>query len=247
MSEPCPHCGTGSKIHPVDAKACADYETGRVAELEKALQLREEEIAELHFVFDLRWKADMRAIERWRKEAPGRELKSPNHADMVVWLLTLLDETESEADADLITAKMCNDVAKQWKAAVQEIAAMLGVPASRRAILEAIEAAEEQLKEQRIKYETEFATLHQDAALLKAAYKDAQREWRKAEERVKAKDELTDERIDAIVYAVDEYSRDYDPYDYGVPCSVDDMPKIREKVREALKGATSRENRENTK
>jgi hypothetical protein len=36
--------------------------------------------------FDLRWKADMRAIKRWRKET-GEELVGPDHADLCVWLL----------------------------------------------------------------------------------------------------------------------------------------------------------------
>ena len=37
--------------------------------------------------FDLRWSADMRAIERWRKDHPGNDLVMPDHADLCVWLL----------------------------------------------------------------------------------------------------------------------------------------------------------------
>jgi hypothetical protein len=37
--------------------------------------------------FDLRWKADMRAIKRWQEAHPGNDLVWPDHADLVVWLL----------------------------------------------------------------------------------------------------------------------------------------------------------------
>jgi hypothetical protein len=37
--------------------------------------------------FNLRWKADMRAIERWQEAHPGNELTWPDHADLCVWLL----------------------------------------------------------------------------------------------------------------------------------------------------------------
>lgn len=55
-----------------------------------------EEIAELEAIFDLRWKADMRAIERWREGHPERSRVMPDHADMVVWLLEQLDKKESK-------------------------------------------------------------------------------------------------------------------------------------------------------
>ena len=48
--------------------------------------------------FQLRWQADKRATERWRKEAPDRELTWPDHADLVVWLLGQLRELEAERD-----------------------------------------------------------------------------------------------------------------------------------------------------
>lgn len=51
-----------------------------------------EQIAELERTFDLRWKADMRAIKRWRKDDPHRrKLVLPDHADLVVWLMEMLD------------------------------------------------------------------------------------------------------------------------------------------------------------
>lgn len=49
-------------------------------------------IADLEFTFDLRWQADMRAIERWRAADPDRRmLVMPDHADLVVWLLERLE------------------------------------------------------------------------------------------------------------------------------------------------------------
>jgi len=59
-------------------------------ELEALLTAKEE----LEATFDLRWKADMRAIQRWREAAPGRELTLPDHADLCVWLLEERDEQE---------------------------------------------------------------------------------------------------------------------------------------------------------
>lgn len=50
-----------------------------------------EELAELQAIFDLRWKADMRAIKRWQAAGPGREKTWPDHADLVVWLLEQLE------------------------------------------------------------------------------------------------------------------------------------------------------------
>lgn len=45
--------------------------------------------------FELRWKADMRAIKRWQ-EKTGRKMVWPDHADMVVWLMERLEEAESK-------------------------------------------------------------------------------------------------------------------------------------------------------
>lgn len=41
--------------------------------------------------FDIRWAADMRAIELWHAAHPGNELVWPDHADLVVWLMEVLD------------------------------------------------------------------------------------------------------------------------------------------------------------
>jgi len=45
------------------------------------------ELEELRATFELRYKADMRAIEQWRQAHPGKELTMPDHADLVCSLL----------------------------------------------------------------------------------------------------------------------------------------------------------------
>ena len=54
-------------------------------------------IAELESVFDMRWKADMRAIKMWQA-ATGKTLTWPDHADLCVWLLEQLDKTGASND-----------------------------------------------------------------------------------------------------------------------------------------------------
>jgi len=50
------------------------------------------ELVELNHSFELRWEADMRAIQRWRAEDPKpRELCWPDHADLCLWLLRRLE------------------------------------------------------------------------------------------------------------------------------------------------------------
>jgi len=65
--------------------------------LRKAYQLGAEmETADLQATFDLRWKADMRAITRWQAEHPAkREHIWPDRTDLGVWLLGQLDICEA--------------------------------------------------------------------------------------------------------------------------------------------------------
>src|SRR5574337_1013278 len=56
-------------------------------EADKDADLNEAELAEMKQSFDLRWKADMRAIDHWRREHPGDDLTWPDHADLCVWLM----------------------------------------------------------------------------------------------------------------------------------------------------------------
>jgi hypothetical protein len=45
--------------------------------------------------FDIRWKADMRAIKKWQ-EKTGRDMVWPDHADMCVWLMEQIDQLEKK-------------------------------------------------------------------------------------------------------------------------------------------------------
>lgn len=51
-----------------------------------------EQIESLEATFDLRWKADIRAIKMWREANPGNDLVMPDHADLVCWLLDELSK-----------------------------------------------------------------------------------------------------------------------------------------------------------
>jgi len=48
--------------------------------------------ADLQRTFDLRWKADQRAIKIWQEANPGNDLVWPDHADLVVYLLGRLSQ-----------------------------------------------------------------------------------------------------------------------------------------------------------
>lgn len=54
------------------------------------------EIESLQHTFVVRWQADMRAIGRWRKAHPGNDLRWPDHADMVVWLLEQIEAKDNK-------------------------------------------------------------------------------------------------------------------------------------------------------
>jgi ribonucleoside-diphosphate reductase alpha chain len=53
-----------------------------------------ERLDDLEQMFQLRWAADQRAIARWH-DAGGDDLTWPDHADLVVWLLERLGESET--------------------------------------------------------------------------------------------------------------------------------------------------------
>ncbi len=55
--------------------------------------LREDNEGYKH-MFELRQKADQRAIERWRDGHPDRVMRLPDQADLCVWLMGQLDEAE---------------------------------------------------------------------------------------------------------------------------------------------------------
>ena len=67
------------------------------AELMARAPAMAEELEDMQCTFDLRWKADMRAIKRWQEAHPGNDLVWPDHADLVVWLLEQLELSKTEA------------------------------------------------------------------------------------------------------------------------------------------------------
>jgi len=81
------------------------YTTIEWSELDK---LRTE-LSDLQATFDLRHKADMRAIALWREGHPERDLTLPDHADLCGWLLERVKFLEGQvktfrfALGDLVT------------------------------------------------------------------------------------------------------------------------------------------------
>lgn len=61
---------------------------------------KDAQIAELEGLFDLRWKADQRAIKRWQVAHPGNDLVWPDHTDLVLWLMK---EEAEQAQPPLVT------------------------------------------------------------------------------------------------------------------------------------------------
>lgn len=59
-----------------------------------------DQVNELEVIFELRRKADMRAIRVWQAARPGREMVWPDHADLCMWLLEQLDAAK-KADKDV--------------------------------------------------------------------------------------------------------------------------------------------------
>jgi hypothetical protein len=80
--------------------------------------------------FDLRWKADMRAIKLWQKAHPGKELTWPDQTDLVVWLLETYLPNEKQTEPEV------NSRSQQ-----KRIAAMKGEPAPTFATISPLPAA----------------------------------------------------------------------------------------------------------
>lgn len=74
-----------------------------------------EDLEDHEFSFNLRWKADQRAIKRWH-EAGGDELTRPDHADLCVWLMGQLSPTPG-APARSQGNERCDDfrwIGRSW-------------------------------------------------------------------------------------------------------------------------------------
>jgi hypothetical protein len=77
---------------------------------------------ELQSSFDLRWKADMRAIKNWQAANQGNDLVWPDHADLAVWLLAERDRLREalEQAADTLSDASLLDAWADARAALKE-------------------------------------------------------------------------------------------------------------------------------
>jgi hypothetical protein len=86
----------------VDAvQDCEDELRGRILIAQNALAIQgslRTELFDLMNTFNLRWKADMRAIDRWQHAHPGSDLIWPDHADLVVWLMEKSEKMRRQLD-----------------------------------------------------------------------------------------------------------------------------------------------------
>lgn len=76
---------------------------------ESRIKELEQEIAERDASFDLRRKADQRAIERWREQSTmgsrvERDLMQPDHADLCMFLINELETNHHELDMAIDSA-----------------------------------------------------------------------------------------------------------------------------------------------
>ena len=70
----------------------ADLIEGLIREKAEAEANRDE----LQGVFDLIWKADMRAIQMWQEANPGNDRVWPDGAKLTIWLMGQLDKAKVE-------------------------------------------------------------------------------------------------------------------------------------------------------
>lgn len=74
----------------------------------RELSQQREDNAELRRYFDLRRDADQRAIARWQKAHPGKELVWPDHADLCVWLMVRYEELKNAAARMVDAMEVCH-------------------------------------------------------------------------------------------------------------------------------------------
>ena len=85
----------------------------QIISLENSIALSRD-LKDLEATFDLRWDADMRAMKMWQKAHPGSDLTWPDHADMVVWFMELID-TLNELDPKLVAFAKAGGIPKELK------------------------------------------------------------------------------------------------------------------------------------
>jgi hypothetical protein len=107
-------------IAPDGTKEARDAATQII--IERVNRLRAEQ-DELQDSFDLRWKADMRAIKKWQAANQGNDLSWPDHADLVVWLMAGRDRLRAALQdmlADREAWQIGRDTRDRARAALKE-------------------------------------------------------------------------------------------------------------------------------
>ena len=84
----CTNCGSF-----VDRGFYFGWEAGKEAERDRIREL-EAQLAELSNLFELRWKRDVEAVSKWQAAGTGRELSHPDRADLVVFLLEMMEDKD---------------------------------------------------------------------------------------------------------------------------------------------------------
>ncbi len=111
-----------------------DETAAMILALRAALDEAERAQDDFQASFDLRWKADMRAIKRWQEKHPKRDKVWPAHADLVVWLPEGWEECsvellkcihERDAAHAMGYARGVRDAAEAYKHGIGAILALL--------------------------------------------------------------------------------------------------------------------------
>lgn len=105
-------------------RQAADAITSLIAERDGLAKERDE----LQQVFDMRWKASMRAIKRWQEANPGNDMVWPDSADLDVWALEQADAAAERLTDALVALKPFADFAPYVSMFVEGRAAQGGSP-----------------------------------------------------------------------------------------------------------------------
>ena len=89
-------------VERLRSKDCCDLPNCTCDEAADEITTLRAEVSELNSMFDARWSADMRAIERWCKANPGNELVLPDHVDLSLWLMD--ERTRLTAEVEKLRA-----------------------------------------------------------------------------------------------------------------------------------------------
>lgn len=90
------NAGLPHRIETVGRYKCSGVDYIRKDISDKRIAELDADLAEEKSSFDVRWKADMRAIKRWQG-ATGKTLTWPDHADLCVWLMDELGAARNDA------------------------------------------------------------------------------------------------------------------------------------------------------